>query len=223
MLVRTWTPTGTETRRLVFCRGFLLRPDGYDEMLTLVASHGVAVFAPVSHRRDPAALVGMRSPPAEAHDVGRLVSELGHPAIAGHSRGGQVAWLVARDHPVAGLVAIDPVARTSPRGPSSNHGGKVQVAAWDAPTMIIGASHGGRCAPKGRNHEVFVAAAPDRARHIVAAMGHGDMLSGGARRLVRAICSGVEDPSGVPRAVGGLVVCHLLGVPTDGCPVSLAE
>lgn len=204
----------------MFVHGFLGHPRDYATMLTHVASHGIGVLAPVGHRRGPTALRGTFTPRDEAARVAPIMDTVGDSAVGGHSRGGQVAWLVAAGTPVEAVVAVDPVDGTRRSGTDPDV--TRSPATWTAPTLVIGAAVGGRCAPDGRNHAAFAAAAPAGSRHVLVPMGHADLLDGRMRTIGRWLCPGVRDAAVIPRVVAGLIVAHLLGEAIDDCPVPLA-
>jgi pimeloyl-ACP methyl ester carboxylesterase len=151
------------------------------------------------YRRGPAPLVGRPSPSAEAEQGIRVVEHVvatrrpDEVWLAGHSRGGQVAWRVAEHIGPAGVVVIDPVDGAG-RRPSAL-AATAEPATFAAPTLVIGAGLGDRCAPTAVNHEHFAAAAPSGSSHVViASMGHGDVLDDRPARASRRLCGGSADP-----------------------------
>lgn len=216
-----WEPAGGGDPTLVFCHGFLGTPDDYRGLLSHIASHGIRVVAPIGHRRTPAVLLGRPGISDEAEAILGLVDRLDAPWVAGHSRGGQVAWLVAARAAVSGVVVVDPVDGEGRRGEKPT--ATARRATWDVPTTVIGAVLGGRCAPRHRNHERFASAAPDGSSHLVVEMGHADLLDGRVRTLGRLVCPGVDDPGPIPRTVGGLVVAAVRGAEPGTAPVPVTR
>ncbi len=112
--------------------------------------------------------------------------------LAGHSRGGQAAWLAAGEADIAGLFLLDPVdgqGRRPQRDLSTR-----RPSAFPGPTWIVGAGISGPCAPVGANHEQFARATPQAVHIVVDDLGHADMLQGRARSLGRRLCGGGTDP-----------------------------
>ena len=178
---------------LVFVTGFVISPYAYTALLAPLAAAGHRVVVPRLYRRGPRVLVGACSPGAEAvaaADVVDLVRGDTPVVLGGHSRGGFVAWLAAAQTGVDGLVVVDPVTGGGP--PWARPGPPPPAPV--APTLIIGAALGGRCAPAGRNHEQLAAAAPDATHVVVDDCGHVDMLDGTDARLGRRVCGSGRDP-----------------------------
>lgn len=132
--------------------------------------------------------------------------------IGGHSRGGGVAWLAARQlerqgTEVGGVVLLDPVwgdggPRTTP---------PPLPTAPTCPILIVGFGIAGRCTPADRDHEVFHRAAPDARHVIVPQCGHGDILDDGHARLAAALCRGGPDRTAARAEVARLVDDFLHG------------
>ena len=145
------------------------------------------------------------------HDARRLVerartSTATRVWLAGHSRGGGVAWLaadrmVSEGMSIAGLVLLDPVWGDG--GPRATP--PPLPAAPRCPTLIVGFGIGGPCAPGGRTHDVFAAAAPD-ARHVVVAdCAHGDILDDRWARIAGVVCRRGPDRAAARSAVAVIV------------------
>ncbi|HNO16378.1 MAG TPA: hypothetical protein PKH30_09555, partial [Actinomycetota bacterium] len=130
----------------------------------------------------------------EAADAAAVVRELaGRVYLAGHSRGGQAAWLAAGEIPeLAGLFLLDPVDGQG-RRPQQDLSTRVP-SAFSGDACILGAGVTGPCAPVGANHEQFARATPQAIHLLVADLGHADMLDGRARSLGRRLCGGGKDP-----------------------------
>lgn len=127
--------------------------------------------------------------------------------LVGHSRGGGVAWLAARELEAAGsapagVVLLDPVwgdggpRATPPPLPTPPR----------CPLLIMGFGIGGRCAPSGRNHEIFAAAAPDATKMIIANCGHGDILDEERARPARVLCGGGSDRAASRAAITNAMI-----------------
>jgi dienelactone hydrolase len=186
-------------RLIVFFPGFMVSPWGYRSLFASIVSDGTSIVAPQMYRRGPGALAGRPSPSEEAEHGIRLVEHVVATRrpdelwLAGHSRGGQVAWRVAEHIDPDGVVVIDPVDGAG-RRPTAL-AATAEPARFTARTLVIGAGLGDRCAPTAVNHEHFAAAAPPGAIHVVvASMGHGDILDDRAARASRRLCGGSTDP-----------------------------
>lgn len=182
-----------------FQHGFLLANHYYSQFLRHLASHGFIVVAPQMYEpgglpigkpsaEDEAALAAAVLHWGSVHlsAVTGLQVDAAAPGLAGHSRGGKVAWLMLRHDPsIARAVAgVDPVDGTG--GPL---GGQERVTGapfdFSLPALVFGAGLGGiplmqsgmSCAPEGDNHEQFYAASASPAWHVVAPdVGHLDLL-----------------------------------------------
>lgn len=234
---------------VVFQHGFLARGTAYSTILRHLAGHGFVVVAPQMYEPGPAALFGQPTAAEEAEwaarvltwldahlaDVAGVDARISRLGLAGHSRGGKVAWLMltadaARARAVAGIDPVD--------GRGGPLGGQARVVqgtfAFSLPTLVLGTGLGGSCAPAGDNHEQFYAASPGPAWHIIATEhGHGDMLDAGVSDLAARVCAGGPDPDGMRRLVGGLLTAFFRGslqgdaaayawlLETDAAPVAI--
>ena len=206
--------TGDE-RVLVLLPGFITRAGSYAGLVgPLVESDpGLRVVVPQLYGISPGVLAGRYSVAQEVQQATDLVVDLARPGVpvwlAGHSRGGQAAWRAAEDleqrTPVAGLVLIDPVDSAG----SGSVAGRPPRFSTDC--LVIGAGVGSRCAPGGRNHERFAAAAPRRIHATVQGCGHADVLTGRALSWGRALCAGGPDPQRARATVTALIAAHLRG------------
>ncbi|MGD8451811.1 MAG: dienelactone hydrolase family protein [Phycisphaerae bacterium] len=206
---------------VVFFHGFLSRNVAYSEILRHVASHGFVVVAPQMYEPGLPALLGNPSAAEEADVAGELLEALpgrfdtllGYaPAgdrvgLAGHSRGGKVAWLVltadaSRARAVAGVDLVDGTG-----GPLGNQARVVQGPfAFSLPALVIGTGLGGDCAPVGDNHEQFYAASASPAWHIVVPdHGHGDMLDEDAAAAAGVPCSTGPNRAAMRQLTAGLL------------------
>ena len=203
---------GTGDSSLVFLPGFMTAPGAYRRLLEPVAFAGVTVLVPELYRRGVAALRGRVSIRSEAQAAADLAGALpGRVFLGGHSRGGQAAWLAAGmlAERAAGVCLVDPVdghARR-PDGPSSTR----HPAAFTCPALVIGAGHGGPCAPVAVNHEQFARATPKAAHVVVDDLGHADMLDGRSRFLGRWLCGGGRDPDAARMVCSQLLVDLVTG------------
>lgn len=202
-------------RVLVLLPGFLAPAASYAALVGPLSESdlGLRVLVPELYRIGPSVLTGRYSVAQEALEAAQLVRDLARSGVpvwlAGHSRGGQAAWLAAEvlaeaDRP-AGLVLIDPV--DSP--------GSTSVAArpprFTLGCLVVGAGIGSRCAPAGVNHERFAAAAANRIHATVPGCGHADVLTGRALRWGRWLCTGGPDPQRARATVTALIAAHLRG------------
>jgi len=184
---------------IVFFPGFMVSPWSYRALFASIVSDRTSIVAPQMYRRGPGPLMGHPSPSEEAEAGILLVDHLASTRradevwLAGHSRGGQVAWRVAEQVAPDGVVVIDPVdgAGRHPTTPVA----AAEPATFIARTLVVGAGLGGRCAPAAVNHQHFAAAAPPDATHVVLdSMGHGDLLDDRPARASRLMCGGSSDP-----------------------------
>ncbi len=203
----------TETppdRVIVFFSGFMVSPWSYRSLFASIVSERTSIVAPQMYRRGPLALAGHPSAVDEAERGVQLVEQVvatrrpGEVWIAGHSRGGQVAWRVAEQVRPDGVVVIDPVDGAG-RNPTALSAA-AEPAGFKGRTLVVGAGLGERCAPRAVNHEHFAAAAPPGSTHVVLeSMGHGDMLDDRAARAPRRLCGGSDDPGHERRALAELI------------------
>ena len=207
---------------VVLLHGFGASDASYDDVARHLASHGFVVVLPQMYEPGPLALVHVPTVDAEATVAERVLAWLedGLPVaahvqvdrartgLAGHSRGGRVAWRLVRadPHAVRAVALLDPVDGGS---------GLVRHARPDAdrpnpyagPVLVLGAGVGGRCAPADRNHDRFAASAGPRALHLlVPGMGHVDFLDEAAARRAALLCGGGPNRGSSRRLVGGLLV-----------------
>lgn len=212
---------------VVFQHAFVTQNAAYRELLSHVASHGFVVVAPQMYEPGLAALLGEPTAAQEAQAAAQLLKglpdilagALGYsPAsrrlgLAGHSRGGKVAWLMLRADPALAqaVAGVDPVdGRGGPRGNQP----RVADSPFQLglPTLVIGAGRAGDCAPAGDNYEQFYEASSSPAWQVVIAeAGHADMLDEQTAALARRVCGGHSDRAAVRRLIGGLLVAFFRG------------
>ncbi|MBN1345871.1 MAG: dienelactone hydrolase family protein [Phycisphaerae bacterium] len=214
---------------VVFQHGFLARNYAYSGILRHVASHGFVVVAPQMYDPGLVALFGNPSADEEAAWAADVLDWLpGHLdvvagvttrvdvlGLAGHSRGGKVAWLVLSNDPsrARAVAGVDPVDGTG--GPLGGQARVVQGPfGFDFPSLVIGTGLGGACAPEGDNHVQFYEASASPAWHVVAVdAGHGDMLDENSvdSRLLGAVCQVGPDRPGMLELTAGLLVAFFRG------------
>lgn len=197
-------------RVIVFFSGFMLSPWSYRSLFASIVSDRTSIVAPQMYRRGPGALAGHPSPKEEAEQGVRVVEHIvatrrpDEVWLAGHSRGGQVAWRVAEYVDPDGVVVIDPVDGAG-RNPTTL-AAAAEPARFNARTLVIGAGLGGGCVPAPVNHQHFAAASPSSATHVVIdTMGHGDILDDRPARAARLLCGGSADPRYERNTVAGLI------------------
>jgi len=206
---------------VVFQHGFMARNESYGEVLHQLATHGFVVVAPQMYEPGLAALLGHPTAAEEASAVAQLLDwlpgglsvvldytpALDRVGLAGHSRGGKVAWavLVANSSRAMAIAGVDPVDGTG--GPLGTQARVVQGPFnFSLPTLVIGTGLGGRCAPAGDNHEQFYKASVPPAWHIVVpGQGHGDMLDEEAAAAAAGLCPSGPDRTGMRRLTAGLL------------------
>ena len=206
--------TGDE-RVLVLLPGFITPARSYAGLVSpLVESDpGLRVLIPQLYGISPGVLAGRYPVTQEVSEATELVADLARPGVpvwlAGHSRGGQAAWLVAEELEdrarLAGLILFDPVDS------AGSGSAAARPPQFSTECLVIGAGIGSRCAPEGVNHERFAAAAPRRIHATVEGCGHADVLTGRALSWGRALCSGGPDPQSARATVTALIAAHLRG------------
>jgi pimeloyl-ACP methyl ester carboxylesterase len=201
---------------IVFFPGFMVSPWSYRSLFASIVSDRTSIVAPQMYRRGPRALAGHPTASEEAEQGIRLVEHLRATRrsdevwLAGHSRGGQVAWRVAERVGPDGVVVIDPVDGAG-RHPTTL-AAAAEPARFTARTLVVGAGLGGRCAPDPVNHRHFAAAAPSGSTHVVIdSMGHGDVLDDRPARASRRLCGGSADPGRERETVAELITRFVEG------------
>lgn len=191
--LRLHAPAAPGTYALVqFQHGFTADVRTYDVLLSHLASHGFVVVAPQMY---PADGIPLGKPWAawEAEDAEQVAgwtvrhaaavmgsASSGAPLLlAGHSRGGKVAWLVAKNGrvPLSGLLGVDPVDGTGAALLAAQEEALPAEVEGLPRSLVIGMALGGSCAPEGDNYQHFHdrTSLPTRLA-VVAGHGHGDML-----------------------------------------------
>ena len=207
---------------VVFLHGFMATNIMYSEVLRHLAGHGFVVVAPQLYQPGIGPLFGV---PTAADDAVVAASVLdwvsAHLAdvvgvgvrsdllgLAGHSRGGKVAWLVlnADSSRAKAVVGLDPVDGTG--GPFVKQGLAIQgTVPFAIPSLLIGTGLGGDWAPPGENHVKFYEAAQSPSWHVVALdYGHADMLDDEWVTSFRNLGASGDDPARMRQLTGGLLV-----------------
>jgi chlorophyllase len=226
--LRVHAPTAPATYPVVvFQHGFMGYSFTYDGILDHLASHGFVVVAPQMYSPGLAVLLGDPTSTEEATLTAALLDWLPcrlaelvgvgvdatRVGIAGHSRGGKVAWIVIKQDAsrAQAIAGIDPVDGTG--GPFGTEERVVQGPFdYPAPTLVLGAGAAGACAPDGDNHVQFYAASPSPAWHVVATeAGHGDMLDEPWAAVSGVVCPPGEDRDGMRRLTAGLMTAFFRG------------
>lgn len=212
-----------------FHHGFLLRNRDYESVLSHLASHGFVVIAPQMYELGPDVLFGRFTAFDEADLAGRVLEwfaahpgavgapgvevDLSRLGIAGHSRGGKVAWRLLLNDPrrAQAVAGIDPVDGTG--WPASNQGRVVSgLLDHGVPSLVVGLGRAGDCAPEGDNHVQFFAASPSPAWHVVAPeVGHGDVLDDAGANFFGPVCGVGAERESARRLVAGLMAAFFRG------------
>ncbi len=212
---------------ILFLHGFLADTAFYRSMLTHLASHGFVVIAPQNYAADgmpigkptaleEAAIVTefLSWAPANVPSLLAVNADFDRLGMAGHSRGGKVAWLLATEDPlrVLALAGVDPVDGTG--GPLGGEDRVVQGPfGFPFPSFVLGTEFGpekgdgafaSACAPAGDNHVQFFQASAPPAWHILALEhGHNDMLDQENCGFVCSVCVSGSDLQGMRRLCAG--------------------
>ncbi|MCU0270158.1 MAG: hypothetical protein MUF83_16135 [Acidimicrobiales bacterium] len=197
-------------RCLLFVPGFLVSPRAYASLLAPVAACVGRVIVPSPQASTVALLTGRYRAIRQAEHVQEMARDLRlqdvDVLLGGHSRGGFVAVLASRQILPAGLVLVDPVSGDGGPAKKSEPLALVQL---DCPCIVIGCGLAGRCAPAGRNHDVFAAALPNAHHTVVSDCGHADVLDGSAARFGGLLCGHGRDPRRAREAVSRAMIDFL--------------
>jgi chlorophyllase len=212
---------------VVFQHGFMSRNAMYGEILRHIAGHGFVVVAPQMYEPGLGPLFGNPTAAEEADRAAQVLDWVSvHLAenagvgvrpdllgLAGHSRGGKVAWLVLSVDPTRAkaVAGVDPVDGTG--GPVGNQARVVQgTFPFSIPALVIGTGLGGACAPEGDNHVQFYGACRSPAWHVVAFdYGHGDVLDDEWAAASAMVCASGSDLANMRRLTAGLLVAFFRG------------
>eukprot|EP00241_Pyramimonas_parkeae_P012576 CAMPEP_0114251782 /NCGR_PEP_ID=MMETSP0058-20121206/15465_1 /TAXON_ID=36894 /ORGANISM="Pyramimonas parkeae, CCMP726" /LENGTH=269 /DNA_ID=CAMNT_0001365629 /DNA_START=60 /DNA_END=868 /DNA_ORIENTATION=- len=215
----------------------------YKDLLSHVASHGYIVMAPQIYNPLAVVTTSVKTEQAKALatqvwvaqnissclPAGVSVDSSQGVFVAGHSRGGGVAYLTATERPhtapaVAGYIGVDPVdtklvpmffLRKSALKNSAVRARNSAPPTW--PSLVYGAGLGSQkpaCAPEGSNHAEFYSESTAPSWHVVAdAAGHMDLLDdqlGWISRTAMNVCKQSKlQRSQVRPWLGGLIVAFL--------------
>jgi pimeloyl-ACP methyl ester carboxylesterase len=197
-------------RCLLFIPGFMASPRAYASLLAPVAECVGRVIVPSPQASNLALLTGRYRATQQAEHVEEMACELRGEGVdvllGGHSRGGFVALLASPRILPAGLVLFDPVSGDG--GPTKKPEPLPPVQ-LDCTCIVIGCGLTGRCAPAGRNHEVFAAALPNAHHTVVSDCGHADVLDGPAARFGGLLCGHGRDPRKARQAVSHAMIDYL--------------
>lgn len=229
---------------------FPIRNYFYWQMLEHVASHGYIIVAPQMYditgwnttdemldvasirRWLPAGLVNFFPPYLRA----TVQPDFGRVAIAGHSRGGKVAFGAAMGlfspPSFSALAALDPVdgATGHPTIPplltDSRNSLNLKI-----PTLIVGTGLGTveyrlfpTCAPKGLGHVEFFRETPGPAYHFVALeQGHQDFLNDDVDFVACFLCKCKTPLAPMRRFAAGILVSFLHATVGSKGPEALLE
>ncbi|MBM4282950.1 MAG: hypothetical protein FJ137_20090, partial [Deltaproteobacteria bacterium] len=256
-----WVPEAAGTYpTVVFLPGFGVGVERYAAMLQHVAGYGAVVVAvqlesavclfcagayPGEPRKattaDEAALlpavfdfVGGEFRAVVDDAVAGVALDGQAPVLAGHSRGGKVAWrvLTATASAASGLALLDPVDAPPPAlAGITDPNAVVGPLSFTAPALILGTGLGPTglppCAPDGDNHGRFADALVGAVHVVDAAAGHNDVLDNPG-----FACRAGSNATGLRTTAAGLVVATVresrgeagaLRGAVAGAPVALSE
>ncbi|XP_073135028.1 chlorophyllase-2 [Henckelia pumila] len=228
---------------LVLLHGYLLCNSFYSQLIHHIASHGFIVVAPQLYTVAGPDTQGEIEATAKiidwlseglAHFLPPQVNpDLKKLGLAGHSRGGKVAFAVAsrRSNPmtieVSAVIGIDPVDGMDKGSQTPPPVLTYSPRSFDlggAGALVIGSGLGEvkrnplfpPCAPKGVNHEDFYNECRKPAYYFVAKdQGHLDMLDDDTKgirgKATFCLCKNGKCREPMRRFVGGAVVAFLKG------------
>lgn len=229
-----YSPTVAGRYPLVqFQHGFTSLVENYQFLLARLASHGFIVFAPQMYDTggNPSTAPGIPAEVADAaivaswfqaHADSLVASQTGVHAnaeklgLAGHSRGGQVAWRMLVDAGVdaKAYAGVDPVDGDAPPFATDGPGPLVTATPthFGFPVHVLGTGLGATggpfaCAPSNRNYTLFQDAALDGSYTVLAdEHGHADMLDPDCPDC-RAACAS-NPATGMPEFSAGQLVAY---------------
>lgn len=219
MRMRTSKPDGLiaygNRQWVVLLPGFQTPASAYQDLAGAISAQGPTVYVPQVVRPGAKSLLGKPDVRTEAVRAAALVAAIRRdrrPAgvvVAGHSRGGLAAWLLAAHVELDGLALIDPVDAAGPRPRRPAYTLVPKLLPYQA--LIIGAGRSGPCAPAGVNHVAFADATPG-CRHVVLPdLGHADILCGRWRSAGRRLCGGGGEPEANLQQVADLLAGVIRG------------
>ena len=220
---------------VVFQHGFAASIEGYETISTHLASHGFVVILPQMY--PPGDFVNVLTPEEEAalgvqiiswlrdhiNSVVSVRADVGLLGLAGHSRGGQIAYRIALDvtHDVAALAGVDPVDGLELFGQTPVITGPLD---FDIPTYILGTGLGPEvvegdefdlaCAPEEVGPYHFYEANPSPSWLIVATEnGHADMID---EEDYTDFCPGGPNRDGMRALTAGTLAAFFSGTLQGG-------
>ncbi|GAB4304604.1 MAG: hypothetical protein Kow0097_01730 [Candidatus Bipolaricaulota bacterium] len=218
---------------VAFSPGFLLSGREYRSTGVLLASHGIAValltydvnLFTADHRLlagDLRFVLGALPPAAAERGVSLDPERI---ALAGHSLGGKLSFLVAAEVPTVRAVAgLDPVDGGAPGtdDPIRFPRAADRMAEITVPKLVLGAERGGEarfgmpCAPRDANYARLFESATSQAWEITQlGAGHMDYLDDPNCGLACAVCVPGDDPALARTMAHGYLVlffrAHLRG------------
>ncbi|KAH9328281.1 hypothetical protein KI387_000389 [Taxus chinensis] len=182
---------------------------------------GMPCLCARSEIKDAVAITNWLRTGLSRHLPPQVKPDLEKLAIAGHSRGGKVAFgaalerIKAKAPPYSAIIGVDPVDGSWPILPES-------LDLKSIPPLIIGSALGSEaalmflppCAPEGENHQKFFRDCRDPAYHFVATdYGHMDFLNDdteGMRGLfTHCLCKKGDKREPMRSFTGGIIVAFL--------------
>ncbi|KAL5975511.1 Chlorophyllase-2 [Asimina triloba] len=230
---------GGEFPVVIFLHGYLLFNSFYSQLLRHVASHGFIALSPqlydaagpdsTDEIKSAAAITNWLSDGLQHVLPKHVHPNLSKLALAGHSRGGKVAFALALGHAKTSLkfsaiIGVDPVD-----GMDKGKQTKPPVLTYvprsfdlNMAALVVGSGLGELkrnllfppCAPKGVNHEDFFSECGTPAWYFVAAdYGHLDMLDDETKglrgRASYCLCKNGKAREPMRRFVGGILVAFM--------------
>ncbi|XP_068635445.1 chlorophyllase-2 [Aristolochia californica] len=224
---------------LLFLHGYLLHNSFYSQLIVHIASHGFIVIAPQLYEvagpdstaeiNSAAATTDWLSDGLASILPSHVRPNLSRLGLAGHSRGGKVAFALALGHArtllkISALIGIDPVD-----GMDKGKQTKPPILTYvprsfnlNMSVMVVGSGLGELrrnplfppCAPRGVNHEDFFNECSSPACYFVAKdYGHLDMLDdetkGVRGKATYCLCKNGKARAPMREFVGGVVVAFM--------------
>ena len=212
---------------VMFQHGFTASIKGYETIMTQLASHGFVVVVPQMY--PPFDGIAAPTPEEEAalgvdiirwleknlQEVVPVNADMRLLGLAGHSRGGQIAYRMALEVPrkIRALAGVDPVDGLEIFGQTPVISGPLT---FRIPTYILGTGLGPilvggflACAPEEVGPLHFYEANPSPSWLITATEnGHADMLD---EEDFAPVCPGGEDRDGMRALTGGSLAAFFSG------------